>query len=106
MVVVTFSGVPMLGGIVICGSTGWILLFMNWSLTSEAMRLDLPVPSSPQTHIRTDSLMPVSFCDALAAAARHGAQGRDSLPVTIVEDVICRGETRKQEIYFASMTFG
>ena len=53
MVVVTFSGVPMLGGMVICGRTGWILLVTNWSLTSEAMRLDLPVLSSPQTQMRT-----------------------------------------------------
>lgn len=52
-VVVTFSGVPMLGGMVICGRTDWILLLMNWSLTSEAMRLDFPVPSSPQTQMRT-----------------------------------------------------
>ena len=53
MVVVTPSGVPMLGGMVIWGSTDWILLLMNTSLTKDAMRLDLPVPSSPQTQTRT-----------------------------------------------------
>ncbi len=53
MVVVTFSGVPMVGGMVTCGSTDWILLATKTSLTSEAIREDLPVPSSPQTQIRT-----------------------------------------------------
>jgi hypothetical protein len=45
--------VVMLGGIVICGRTDWILLLTKTSLTREAMRLDLPVPSSPQTQMRT-----------------------------------------------------
>lgn len=53
MVVVTFSGVPMLGGMVIRGRTAWILLVIKVSLTSEVIKLDLPAPSSPQTHIRT-----------------------------------------------------
>ena len=53
IVVVTFSGVPMLGGIVICGNTDWILFVTKTSFTSDVTRLDLPVPSSPQTHIRT-----------------------------------------------------
>lgn len=43
----------MLGGMVIWGRTGWILLAMNWSLTRAAIRLDLPVDSSPQTQMRT-----------------------------------------------------
>jgi hypothetical protein len=42
MVVVTFSGVPMLGGIVIWGRTDWILLVTKTSLTREVMRLDFP----------------------------------------------------------------
>ena len=54
MVVVTFSGVPMLGGIVIWGRTDWILLVTKTSLTREVIRLDFPVPSSPQTQMRTD----------------------------------------------------
>lgn len=53
MVVVTFSGVPMLGGMVIWGRTDWILFVTKTSLTSEVMRLDFPVASSPQTHILT-----------------------------------------------------
>lgn len=53
MVVVTFSGVPMVGGMVICGRTVWILLATKTSLTREAMRLDFPVPSSPHTQMRT-----------------------------------------------------
>lgn len=35
MVVVTFFGVPMDGGIVICGSVGWILVVTNTSLTRD-----------------------------------------------------------------------
>jgi hypothetical protein len=54
IVVVTFSGVPSVGGIVICGRTGWILLLTKVSFTRHVMRLDLPLPSSPQTQIRTD----------------------------------------------------
>jgi len=54
IVVVTFSGEPMLGGSVIWGRTDWILLATKTSLTREAIRLDLPVPSSPQTHMRTE----------------------------------------------------
>jgi hypothetical protein len=53
MVVVTFSGVPMVGGMVTWGRTDWILLETKTSLTSEAIWLDLPVPSSPQTQILT-----------------------------------------------------
>lgn len=53
MVVVTFSGVPMVGGRVMGGSTAWILFATNTSLTREAIRLDLPEPSSPHTQIRT-----------------------------------------------------
>ena len=53
MVVVTFSGVPILGGIVICGRTDWILLVTNVSFTRLVMRLDLPVPSSPHRQMRT-----------------------------------------------------
>lgn len=53
VVVVTFSGVPMVGGIVICGRTDWILFVTKTPLTREVMRLDFPVPSSPQTQIRT-----------------------------------------------------
>lgn len=53
MVVVTFSGVPMLGGMVIWGRTGWILFVTNTSFTRLVIRLDLPVPSSPHRHMRT-----------------------------------------------------
>lgn len=53
MVVVTFSGLPLVGGMVTWGRTDWILLATKTSLTSEAIRLDFPVPSSPQTQIRT-----------------------------------------------------
>lgn len=84
MVVVTFSGVPMLGGRFIWGRTAcicahvsvivgyagrfrheelnmggrlshtWILLETKTSFTSDAIRLDFPVPSSPHTQMRTD----------------------------------------------------
>jgi len=49
----------MLGGVVICGRTDWIL-FTKTSLTSEVIRLDFPVPSSPHTQILTTkvSLIP------------------------------------------------
>lgn len=50
---VTFSGVPIVGGMVICGRTGWILFVTNTPLTREVIKLDLPVPSSPQTQMRT-----------------------------------------------------
>ena len=53
MMVVTFSGVPSVGGSVIVGSMGWIRWEMKVSLTREVMREDLPVPSSPQTQMRT-----------------------------------------------------
>ena len=53
IVVVTFSGVPMLGGMVIWGRTGWILFVTKTSLTRLVTRLDLPVPSSPQRQTRT-----------------------------------------------------
>ena len=49
----TFDGVPRVGGIVICGRTGWIFEGMNVPLTREVIRLDLPTPSSPQMAIRT-----------------------------------------------------
>jgi hypothetical protein len=57
----------MLGGIVICGRTDWIL-FTKTSLTSEVIRLDFPVPSSPHTQILTtkgqlDSSSKVPLCD-------------------------------------------
>ena len=54
-VVVTFSGVPMLGGMVICGRRGWILVVTKASLTRPVIRLDFPTPSSPQTQMRTKS---------------------------------------------------
>ena len=38
---------------VIWGRTGCILLVMNVSFTRLVIKLDFPVPSSPQTHIRT-----------------------------------------------------
>lgn len=53
MVVVTFSGVPILGGMVIWGRTGWILFVTKTSFTKLVMRLDFPVPSSPHKHMRT-----------------------------------------------------
>ena len=55
MVVVTFSGVPMLGGMVVCGRTGWILVVTKTSLTREATKLDFPTDSSPQTQILTEA---------------------------------------------------
>ena len=61
MTVVTFSGVPIVGGIVICGNVGWILLVTKVSLTSEVMRLDFPDPSSPQMHTRTIESQPTNF---------------------------------------------
>lgn len=51
--VVIFSGAAM----VIGGSTGWILPETKTSLTSDVMRLDFPVLSSPQTTILTESAM-------------------------------------------------
>lgn len=53
MTVVTFSGVPRVGGRVIVGRMGWILWVVKVSFTREVMREDLPVPSSPQTQMRT-----------------------------------------------------
>jgi hypothetical protein len=53
MTVVTFSGVPSVGGRVMVGRTGWILCAMNVSFMREVMREDLPAPSSPQTTMRT-----------------------------------------------------
>lgn len=79
IVVVTFSGVPILGGIVICGRTDCILLVTKTSLTKEVMRLDFPVPSSPQTHIRTEAskLMPYY----------PGLKAEDLVPVAIADKV-------------------
>lgn len=54
MVVVTFSGVPILGGMVIWGRTDWILFVTKTSFTKEVIRLDFPAPSSPHTQMRTD----------------------------------------------------
>jgi len=59
IVVVTFSGVPILGGILIWGRQGVILFATKVSLINEVMRLDFPVPSSPQTQMRTISREPV-----------------------------------------------
>ena len=42
-----------MGGMVIVGSTLWILEVTKVSLTSEVRRLLLPTDSSPQMHIRT-----------------------------------------------------
>lgn len=53
MVVVTFSGVPMLGGIVIWGRVGWILVVTKTSLTRDAMMELFPTSASPHTHMRT-----------------------------------------------------
>lgn len=73
IVVVTLSGVPMDGGIVIWGRVGCILVVTKISLTRElacrassagqimgipreqsyVIKLDLPAPSSPQTQMRT-----------------------------------------------------
>lgn len=53
MVVVTFSGVPKVGGSVMGGRTDWILAVTKVSLTSEVRRELLPTLSSPQMHIRT-----------------------------------------------------
>lgn len=83
MVVVTLSGVPSDGGSEMGGSTGWILVVTKTSLTREVytrrcqsvgarekfrnpeqagkectltIKLDLPVPSSPQTQSRTTAM--------------------------------------------------
>jgi hypothetical protein len=70
----------MLGGIVIWGRTDWILLVTKTSFTREVMRLDFPVPSSPQTQILTrhdkllpfhrggDSYLPVAIADGVSAS--------------------------------------
>ena len=55
IVVVTLSGDTILGGIVIIGSTACSPEGTNRSLTSDMMRLDFPVPSSPQTQTRTSA---------------------------------------------------
>ena len=53
MVVVTFSGVPRVGGRVMGGRTGWRGVVTKVSLTRLVRREDLPTSSSPQIHIRT-----------------------------------------------------
>ena len=70
MVVVTFSGVPI--GMVIWGRTGWILDVTKTSLTSDVIRLDLPAPSSPHTHMRTIRVV------RYAAQEREGRDGLTS----------------------------
>ena len=55
IVVVTFSGVPILGGMVIMGKTGCKPEGTNTSFTKDMIKLDLPVASSPQTHTRTSA---------------------------------------------------
>lgn len=57
MTVVTLDGVPSVGGSVICGNNGCILWVTKTSFTSEVMRLDLPVESSPTTQMRTVCVM-------------------------------------------------
>lgn len=88
MVVVTFSGVPMLGGIVIWGRTDWILLVTKTSLTREVIRLDFPVPSSPQTQMRTDKCY-------WAGTARQGWGGRErwDIPVAMLSQA-CKAARR------------
>ena len=56
MTVVTFSGVPMLGGRLMVGRIGWILWVVKVSLMRDVMSEDLPTPSSPQTTMRTGVL--------------------------------------------------
>jgi hypothetical protein len=65
---------------VIWGRTDWILLVTKTSFTREVMRLDFPVPSSPQTQILTrddkllpvhcggDSYLPVAIADGVSAS--------------------------------------
>lgn len=53
MVVVTFSGVPKVGGRVMGGRVAWILPVTNVSLTSDVSSDDLPTASSPQMQMRT-----------------------------------------------------
>ena len=53
MVVVTFSGVPSVGGSVIGGSTAEILLAMKVSLMRDVRSEDLPTLSSPTIAMRT-----------------------------------------------------
>lgn len=50
--VVTFSGVPRVGGIVMGGRTAWMLV-VKVSRTRLLSRLDLPTLSSPTRHTRT-----------------------------------------------------
>jgi hypothetical protein len=49
--------VPKVGGMEMGGRTGWILFVTKTSLTSDVIRLDLPVPSSPQTQTRTVAIL-------------------------------------------------
>lgn len=55
----------------------WILLETNTSLTSDAIRLDFPVPSSPHTHMRTggqESVTEESCGERLGGrTCRHGS---------------------------------
>ena len=53
MVVVTFSGVPSVGGRVMGGRTGWRGVVTKVSLMRLVRREDLPTSSSPHMHIRT-----------------------------------------------------
>ena len=61
MVVLTFSGVPSVGGMVIGGRTGVIFELTKLSFTKEVSNELLPTDSSPQTHIRTVAIIHRTF---------------------------------------------
>ena len=62
MVVVTFSGVPRVGGRVMGGRTGCRGVVTKVSLMRLVRREDLPTSSSPQMHIRTWMVVSVWWC--------------------------------------------
>lgn len=72
MMVVTCSDGPTLGGRVIWGRVGWILEVTKTSLTSEVMRLDFPVPSSPHTQMRTRAEKAYQHRPHQHTTAHHG----------------------------------
>ncbi len=93
MVVVTFSGVPRVGGMVICGRTAWILLLTKVSFTREVIRLDLPQPSSPQTHILTVAI----GLDWRTVGGTEAAQTRRFIVVDCGDAVVRRVNARAEE---------
>lgn len=73
MVVVTFSGVPRVGGRVMGGRTAWIFAVTKVSLTREVRMELFPTLSSPQMHIRTGlSLAAFILCTCELHTGGHG----------------------------------